>query len=177
MKKLSESRTLALTVLVILALLAVPLFGGLGLKTAQSRAAKAFSAIAGNTDQHGNDLFSDADRLIAAASSLLEVGKASASEEQVKKLEAAIKACKSEKNAVAKYDKSDALCNVAKSFFNSIGSGEADGAQMYYTEVDSLQSQIRRAYRAEYTDYLNTCSELTASWPASSIAKLWNIGG
>ena len=82
MKKLSESRTLALTALVMIALLAVPLFGGLGLKTAQNRAAKAFSAIACNTDQHGNDLFSDADRLIAAASSLLEEGKASASEEK-----------------------------------------------------------------------------------------------
>ena len=177
MKKLSESRTLALVVLVILALLAVPLFGGLGLKTAQSRAAKAFSAIACNTDQHGNDLFSDADRLIAAASSLLEAGKSSAGEENAKKLEAAIKACKSEKNAVVKYDKSDALYNIAKSFFNSIGEGETGGAETYNAEIESLHSQIRRAYRAEYTDYLNSCTELISSWPASSIAKLWNIGG
>lgn len=175
MKKLSESRTLALVVLVILALLAVPLFGGLGLKTAQNRAAKAFSAIACNTDQHGNDLFSDADRLIAAASSLLEAGKSSAGEEHVKKLEAAIKACKSEKNAVEKYNKSVELCNIADSFYKSIGSGEAD---TYYTEIaESLQPRIRRFYRAAYTDYLTTCTELTASWPASSIAKLWNIGG
>lgn len=183
MKKLFESRTLALTVLVILALLAVPLFGGLGLKTAQNGAAKAFASIACNTDQHGNDLFSDADRLLVAARSLLSEGKrldTGGDDEFTSRadaLEKAIKACENERNAIKRYVASESLYLAAKQFYNGIKGSLSQELDSFMTDVESQAKRIDRSYRAEYTDYLNTCSELISAWPASAIARLWKIGG
>ncbi|MBR5947981.1 MAG: hypothetical protein IKZ82_04960 [Clostridia bacterium] len=183
MKKLSESRTPALTVLIIVALIAVPLFGGIGLKTAERSAAKAFSSVACKPDQHGNDLFSDTDRLIVAARSLLSEGKAlskdsgSEFENRASALETAIDVCSKQKNAIERYTSYETLYLAAKQFYNGVKGNASSEIESFMTEVESQAKRIDRSYRTEYTEYLNKCSELTASWPASSIAKLWNIGG
>ena len=177
MKKLSEQRTLALIVLIAAALLAVPLLGGLGLKIAEAKAAREFSSIASNRDAFGNNLFSDSERIVDDASAMLEAGKSYVDSDLAQRLSEAISACKKAKNAVDKYEKTDKLYEIAGVFYKQVGPNVSEEMDNSSSNIVSVMLQLRRLNRPAYNDYLNTCTELTASWPASSIAKLWNIGG
>lgn len=183
MKKISESRTLALIVIIAVALVAIPLLGGLGLKTAERRAAKEFSSIAAKSDGLGNDLFSDTDMLIAAANSLLNEGKklnadgGSEFEKWAGELESSIETCRAQKDAIGRYTDYESLLLTARRFYNRIKTNDSAQLDAYMNKLEAQSDSIVRAYRYEYNDYCAKCEALTSKWPASLIGKLFGIGG
>ena len=183
MKKLSQNRTLALIALIAAAFLAVPLLGGLGLQTAERKAAKEFSAIAATADDHGNDIFSDTDMLIAAASALLDEGirlnegGGSEFEKWAGELENAIESCRVQKDAIGRYNSYESLILTARRFYSRIKSSEHSELAACMSRLEAQSDGIARAYRYKYNDYRTKCDELVAKWPASMIAKLFGIGG
>lgn len=183
MKKLSENRTLALIALIAAALLAVPLLGGLGLRTAERKAAKEFSKIAATADDHGNDLFSDTDMLMDAASALLDEGRrlkadgGSEFEKWAGELENAIESCRAQKDAIGRYRSCESLALTARRFYGRIKSVESSELEACMSRLEERNDVIKRAYRYEYNDYLAKCDALTAKWPASMVAKLFGMGG
>lgn len=183
MKKFSENRTLGTIVLVVVALLAIPILGGLGLKIAERAAAREFASIAAKPDQHGNEIFTDTDDLIVAARAVLSEGKRLNQDgtgeftARAEALEKAINACSREKDAIGRYLASEALILSEKQFYNLIRTGASDELNAFHSEVTSCESRMDRTYRAEYSDYINKRAELISAWPASSLAKLYNIGG
>ena len=183
MKKLFENRTLALIILIVAALIVIPLLGGLGLKISERRAAKEFSSIAAKTDEQGNDLFSDTDELIYAASSLLSEGKklnpdgGSEFEKWASELENSIEACRTQKDAIGRYNSCESLLLTAKRFYNRVKNTEAADLEACMSKVEERSKSIARTYRYELNDYRAKCDSLVSRWPGSLFAKLYGIGG
>ncbi|MBR3299563.1 MAG: hypothetical protein IKI64_10270 [Clostridia bacterium] len=183
MKKFSEKRTLSLVVLIAVALIVIPLLGGLGLKITERRAAKEFSSIAATTDSHGNDLFSETDRLIYASNKLLEEGKrlnpdgGVEFENWASELENAIESCRDQKDAIGRYTSYESLFLTAKRFYNRVKSADSSELEACMSNMDEISKGIERAYRYEYNDYRAKYDSLVSRWPGSLLAKLFGIGG
>ena len=183
MKKFSESRTLALIALIVVALIAIPLLGGLGLKIAERKAAKEFSSIAAKADTQGTDIFSDTDRLIYAASALLDEGRrlnpagGSEFEKWASELESSIESCRGQKDAINRYISCESLVLTARLFYNRIKFSDASELEACMSRINDHGKTIERTYRYERNDYLAKYDSLVSSWPASWIAKLFGVGG
>ncbi|MBQ1684025.1 MAG: hypothetical protein II072_00770 [Clostridia bacterium] len=184
MKKLSENRTAALAILIIVALLAVPVLGGLRLSLAKRSAAREFSKTVCTPDRHGNDLYSDTDKLILTAQSMLEEGKKLAGSEpayditqRAERLEKAISNTQNAKKAIVRYESCEALISAARQFYNSMRGNTSDTLDMYLADVNSQESRIERVYRLAYSAYADKLEDITSGFPAELIASLYGIGG
>ncbi len=184
MKKLSENRSAAIAILIIAALLAVPVLGGLRLALASNSAAKSFSKLVCTPDRHGNDLYSDTDKLILSAEAMLQEGKKLAGSDpaydvsqRADRLEKAISAAKNSKKAVERYQSCEGLISDARQFYNALRTNTSETLDLYLADINSQESRIERVYRPAYSAYTEKQEDLTSGFPAELIAKLYGIGG
>lgn len=183
MKKFAEKRTLALIVLIAVALIVIPLLGGLGLRITERRAAKEFSSIAATTDSQGSDLFSETDILIYASNKLLEEGKrlnpdgGVEFENWASELENAIESCRDQKDAIGRYTSYESLLLTARRFYNRVRSADSIELENCMNSINNQSLKIQRLYRYELNDYRAKYDSLVSRWPGSLLAKLFGIGG
>ena len=182
MKKLTENRPAAIAILVLVALLAVPLLGGLRLYGDYRSAANAFSKAVASPDRHGNDIFSDTDQVVIAAESLLTEGKklagdSAAAGERAARLRNAIDECSGTKDAAKRYISYEALVSEAKQYYNVLRSNSSDSFDVFMADINSLTSRIERVYRPAYTEFTQKRTKLVSGFPAAQLAELFGIGG
>ena len=183
-KKLSENTAAAVAILIAAAVLAVPLLGGLRLSVAYRSLEKRFSNAVAVPDRHGNDLFSDTDKLIISAESLLAEGeritRANASPtliERADRLRSAIDACRSAKHAAARYLTCEDLVSEARQYYNMLRGSATEALTTFLADIDSQSTRIERVYRLAYSNFRQSREELIKGFPAVQLAQLFRIGG
>ena len=182
MKKLGQNRAAATAILIIVAIIAVPLLGGMRLALANGSIEKDFAKTVKATDRHGNDLYSDTDKIIIYAKSILEEGTRLAADdisvrERGDRLQKAIDECSGANGAIARYTSSEALTAEARQFLNALRGSTSDQLTSYKAELESQSKRIERVYRQAYTDMLTRRDDLLSGFPAAQIAALFGIGG
>ncbi len=182
MKKLTENRPAAIAILVLVALLAVPLLGGLRLAGDYHAAARTFSKAVASPDRHGNDIFSDTDQVVIAAESLLTEGRklsgdSTAAKERADRLRKAIDDVTGAKDAAERYINYEALVSEAKQYYNVLRSSSSESFDVFMTDINSLTSRIERVYRPAYTEFTQKREKLVSGFPAAQLARLYGIGG
>ena len=183
-KKLSKNVPLCTAILIIVALLAIPLLGGLKLSSAYRSAEKTFEKAVTTADKHGKDLYTDTDDVISAAESILSKGNAlmsgkanSVFEKRADQLETAIDACSGAKTAIERYRTYENVATSAKLFVNTFSGDELAELNGLMGEIDSQSARIRRSYRDAYNEFTGSADKLLSAFPAKAIAGLFKIGG
>ncbi len=181
-KKFSENRPAAIAILVLVALLAIPLLGGLRLSLDYNSAAKKFEKAV-KTDRHGNDLFSDTDIYIRDASDLLDEGTRIAGENGIdisqrgSALRSAIDKTKNAKSAAERYLAYYTLRNEAKLFYAQFIDNKTDVLYNKMFDANSTEDKIERTYRPAYTEFISSRRNMISGFPAAQLAELYHIGG
>ncbi|MBR4434899.1 MAG: hypothetical protein IKS90_02245 [Clostridia bacterium] len=176
MKKLFASRGFAAVVLVIVALAAIPLLGGLKLSAAQRRNEKQLEAA---THADKFDITNDIKTSLSYAEKLLQEGKKLAGSESSSSvdLESAVKACSEAETNADKYSKCLELIDKANAYSGSLGKLSSTTFDDLLSAINSQRDRIVNGYREAYNTYEAETGKLLNGFPASLIAKLFNIKG
>ncbi len=183
MKKLAKNVPLCTAILIVVAILAVPLLGGLKLSRAVKGAENRFEQILSTPLAANNkDINSDAKKVINAARTLLDKGSrlsngSTVIEERGTSLLEAIEACDGAKTGVEKYLTCEALDSAIELYYNAFNAEGRAELETDKLRADSAYHLIKNTYRQAYAAYRQTTTELVSGFPASQIAGLFGIGG
>lgn len=176
MKKLFASRGFAGFVLVVVALAAIPLLGGLKLSAQKNRIEKRLEQA---THAEKFDINTDVKSTLNYAEKLLQEGiKISSSENSASvDLTSAIKACTDAIADADKYEKALELVDKANAYYGSLGSLSSTTLDDIWSAVNSQRERIVNGYRAPYDTYSTDIKALFKGFPASYLAKLFKLNG
>lgn len=179
MKDILLKRRTAAIVLIVVALLAVPILGGLKLKAAYNRAFASFETEGKVVDKYGNSLLSDMETCVGAANDVLTIAKSLAGSEDasVRNAEAAIKAYNDADTVIAHYVAYlDVTAKIKLVYEFADGRTDDPALDARYATVLDRSAIIARGYEGAYRDASNKASGLISGFPASLLAKLYDLG-
>ncbi len=183
MKKLSKNVPLCTAILIIVALLAIPLLGGLKLsmnyRSAEKKFEKALTKPLATTNK---DIYADSETILNAARTLLDKGLllSSASplvEQRAEDLSKAIEECSSAKTGIAKYFACEHINSACDRYYSAFTKEEQAALERDKSRADDAYYTVKNTYRQHYGSYTQQTSDLISGFPAAQIAKLFGIGG
>lgn len=182
-KKLSANVPLCTAILVIAAILAVPLLGGLKLSLAYKTATNRFEKVLTTPMLITNkDIFSDSRDVINAAETLLEKGQYMAGDSAIiagraDKLREAIDACSGTKTGVDRFMTCEKLDSAIELYYNAFGDADRSALSTDKLRADSAYHRIKNTYRSYYDAYVQKTNSLVSGFPAEKLADFFGIGG
>lgn len=182
MKKLAKNVPLCTAILVVVAILAIPLLGGLKLSNAYRSAEKQFeNRLTTPFEENNKDIFNSSEEVIVAAQTLLDKGRqltsSTAVEAKAKLLGEAIDACSAAKGGIDRYLACEKLASAAELYHKAFNSEEQQSLDREKTNVEAKYSTVKNSYRTAYAAYSQQTADLVSGFPAAQLAGLFGIGG
>lgn len=172
-------RRTAAIVLIVVALLAVPLLGGLKLRLAYNRAFASFETEGKVVDKYGNSLLSDMETCVGAANDVCSIASSieGLQETAIRNAEAAIKAYNDADTVFEHYVAYlDVTAKIKLVYELACDRTDDTALDASYSTVSDRSAIIARGYEGAYRDTLNKANSLTSGFPTSLLAKLYDLG-